>query len=167
MDAARTDHVNTYIEIDWHAGPRAGLRPRFEMAEDSQSQLDQCFELGRVLIAFRRPVVVGHLQLVPTARSAEIELNNMAVVPEERGVGLGRALVGSDVTRCKAEGWARMVVGAGAADGGNLRFYQRVVFRLLSVERDAFTAATGYPDPILINGIPLLDRVWLAQDLSR
>ena len=58
-----------------------------------------------------------------------------------------------------------MLVATGAADVGNLRFYQRMGFRLLSVERDAFTPATGYPTPIVIDGIPLRDRVWLSQDL--
>ena len=52
-----------------------------------------------------------------------------------------------------------------AADIGNLRFYQRVGFRFTVVERDAFTAATGYPDPIVIDGVPLRDGVWLARDL--
>jgi hypothetical protein len=58
-----------------------------------------------------------------------------------------------------------MVVSTAAADTGNLRFYQRVGFRLRSIDRDAFTPATGYPDPIVIDGIPLLDRVWLSQDI--
>jgi GNAT superfamily N-acetyltransferase len=155
----------TTVEIDWHVGPHAELRPLFEFADDSQSQLDQYLELGRVLVARRGPVVLGHLQLVPTTRSGEIELKNMAVVPEQRGNGVGRALVVSAILRCGAEGWSRMVVATATADIGNLRFYQRLGFRLLSVERDAFTAATGYPDPIVIDGIPLLDRVWLSQDL--
>jgi hypothetical protein len=59
-----------------------------------------------------------------------------------------------------------MVVGTAAADIGNLRFYQRTGFRLLAIDRDAFTAATGYPDAIVIDGIPLLDRVWLSKDLN-
>jgi hypothetical protein len=58
-----------------------------------------------------------------------------------------------------------MVVATATADVGNLRFYQRLGFRLLSVDRDAFTPMTGYPDPIVIDGIPLLDRVWLSQEL--
>jgi hypothetical protein len=32
-----------------------------------------------------------------------------------------------------------------------------------SVERDAFTPATGYPPGLLIDGIELRDRVWLDQ----
>ena len=71
----------------------------------------------------------------------------MAVVPAERGTGVGRALVVSALRRCRAEGWHRMVVATAAADVGNLRFYQRLGFRMLAVERDAFTPATGYPDP--------------------
>jgi hypothetical protein len=32
-----------------------------------------------------------------------------------------------------------------------------------SVERDAFTAATGYPPGLCIDGIELRDRVWLDR----
>ncbi len=162
----RTEGRLAGVEIDWHDGPRAELRQLFELAEDSESQLDQYVELGRVLVAARGPVVLGHLQLVPATHPGEIELKNMAVVPEQRGAGVGRALIRSATLRCEAEGWSRMVVATAAADVGNLRFYQRSGFRLLSVERDAFTAATGYPQPIVIDGIALLDRVWLARDLA-
>jgi GNAT superfamily N-acetyltransferase len=153
------------FEIDWHTGTRASLRPMFELAEDSQSQLDQYLELGRVLVARRGDTLLGHLQLVPGPQPGDIELKSLAVVPEERGTGLGRALVSSAVERTASEGWLRMVVSTAAADTGNLRFYQRVGFRLLAVDRDAFTPATGYPDPIVIDGIPLLDRVWLSRDI--
>ena len=151
--------------IDWHVGTRAALRPLFELADDSQSQLDEYLELGRVLVAVQGPTVVGHLQLVPTTQPGEIELKSMAVVAARRGTSVGRALVTTALERCRAEGWVRMLVGTGAADVGNLRFYQRMGFRMLCVERDAFTPATGYPDPIVIDGIQLLDRVWLSQDL--
>ncbi len=153
------------IELDWHVGPRAELRPLFELAEDSRSELDGSLYRGRVLVAVRGSSTVGHLQLVPTTNADEIELKNMAVQSAWHGTGIGRALVADAIARCTAEGWSRIVVATAAADTGNLRFYQRVGFRLLSVERDAFTAATGYPVPIAIDAIPLLDRVWLSQDL--
>jgi DNA-binding transcriptional ArsR family regulator/N-acetylglutamate synthase-like GNAT family acetyltransferase len=153
------------VEIDWHAGPRSELRPLFELAEDSQMQLDRYLELGRVLVAVRGSEMVGHLQLVPMARERELELKNMTVVPQQRRTGVGRGLVAAALRASAAEGWSRMLVATGAADVGNLRFYQRLGFRLLSVERDAFTPATGYPTPIVIDGIPLRDRVWLSHDL--
>ncbi|MEP6954728.1 MAG: GNAT family N-acetyltransferase, partial [Solirubrobacteraceae bacterium] len=93
---------------DWHVGPRAGLRPLFELAEDAQSQLDHHLGLGRVLVASRGSVTLGHLQLVPTKQSGEIGLKNMAVVPAQRGTGVARALITAAIHRCGAEGWSRM-----------------------------------------------------------
>jgi predicted N-acetyltransferase YhbS len=159
------DHMDE-VQIAWHVGPREALRTLFELAEDSTTQLDQYLDDGSVLVAARGSTIVGHLQLVPTTRTGEIELKNMAVLPAEQGLGVGRALVVEATARCTTQGWSRMVVGTAAADIGNLRFYQRTGFRLLAVDRDAFTAATGYPDAIVIDGIPLLDRVWLALDLD-
>lgn len=153
------------MDIDWYDGERDALRPLFEYAEDSAAQLDGYLPLGRVLVARRAGTVVGHLQLVPTSQPTEIELKNMAVCPDQRGTGVGRALVEDAVRRCKEEGRPRLIVATAAADIGNLRFYQRVGFRLRAIERDAFTPATGYPEAVDIDGIPLLDRVWLARDL--
>jgi len=153
------------IDVDWYVGSREELRQLFELAEDSRAQLDDYLHQGRVLLARHGPATLGHLQLMATARAGEVELKNMAVQPEHRGAGVGRALVESAIIRCGAEGWSRMVVATAAADTGNLRFYQRLGFRFRSVERDAFTPATGYPDVIVIDGIPLLDRIWLCQDL--
>jgi GNAT superfamily N-acetyltransferase len=160
-----TERDGVAMEIDWSTGPRAEIRHLFELAEDSQIQLDRYLDLGRVLIARRDARTIGHLQLIPGTQDNEIEVKSLAVVPEERGTGVGRTLVRAAVQRCTSEGWSRLLVATATADIGNLRFYQRVGFRMLSVERDAFTPATGYPDPIVIDGIPLRDRVWLSQDL--
>jgi hypothetical protein len=54
-----------------------------------------------------------------------------------------------------------LVVATAAAGIDTLRFYQRTGFRLRSVERDAFTAAEGYPPDRRLHGIELRDRVWL------
>ena len=102
---------------------------------------------------------------MPTGVSDEIEIKNMAVVPAEQGNGVGRGLVEEALRRCVAEQLTRVLVATAAADPGNLRFYQRLGFRMQSIEPDAFTPATGYPEPIVIDGIPLRDRVWLAQSV--
>jgi GNAT superfamily N-acetyltransferase len=154
------------MEIDWYTGPRTELRPLFELADDSPLNLDQYIDLGHVLVARRDTRALGHLQLIPGPRSGDIELKSLAVVPEAQGLGVGRALVDAAVQWCASEGWSTLVVSTAAADVGNLRFYQRVGFRMRSVERDAFAPATGYPDPIVIDGIPLRDRVWFSRDLS-
>jgi predicted N-acetyltransferase YhbS len=89
----------------------------------------------------------------------------MAVLTSRRGTGIGAALVEAAVRGPAEAGYARMVVATSSADLDNLRFYQRRGFRFERVERDAFGPESGCPDPIVIDDIPLRDRLWLSQDL--
>jgi ribosomal protein S18 acetylase RimI-like enzyme len=148
------------LRVERHTGPRGELRALFEEAEDSAAQLDGYLAAGDVLVAVEGERVVGHLQLI------DGEIKNMAVAPAHRGRGIGRRLVEAAVDRAQAEGRTQLAVATAAADAGNLRFYQRAGFRLRSVERDAFTPATGYPTPTVIDGVELRDRVWLDRDVA-
>ena len=154
------------IDIRWHDGDRAALRDLFALAEDSAEQLDRYLDLGRVLVAIEEGTIVGHLQLVDGHDAAEAELQSMAVAEHRQRRGIGRALVERAVAACRVRGVRRLLVATAAADIANLRFYQRVGFRMLRVERDAFTASEGYPDGLLIDGIPLRDRVWFSMSLD-
>jgi predicted N-acetyltransferase YhbS len=149
--------------IEPHRGPRAALRPLFELAEDSAAELDSYLHDGEVLVAVADDAIVGHLQLVDTDRPGRLEIKNMAVREELQGRGIGARLVRAALDSAAARSATEVVVATGAADVGNLRFYQRQGFRMRSVERDAFTEATGYPPGIEIDGIPLRDRVWLDR----
>ena len=103
--------------------------------------------------------IVGHLQLV------DGEIKNMAVAPSHRGLGIGRALIDAAVERSRAGGRTTITVATATADVGNLRFYQRAGFRFRTVERDAFTTASGYADGTVIDGIELRDRIWLDREV--
>jgi GNAT superfamily N-acetyltransferase len=147
------------VTIEQYAGDRGRIRALFELAEDSADALDAYIDAGRVLVAWEGDEPIGHLQLV------DGEIKNMAVEESHQRRGVGAALVASAIELARKERIASLVVATAAADTGNLRFYQRLGFRLRSVERDAFTPATGYPDAIEIDGIPLRDRVWLDRSL--
>ena len=152
--------VDPHIRIEIYDGPRDGVRALFELAEDSATELDSYLQLGRVLVAVTvNGEIVGQLQLVDIDYR-RVELKNMAVAEARQGRGIGRALVHAAVDLVEAEGYTVLVVATAAADIGNLRFYQRLGFRMRSIEPDAFTTATGYPPGIRIDGIDLRDRVW-------
>jgi GNAT superfamily N-acetyltransferase len=148
------------MRIELHTGDREALRPAFELAEDSRAELDAYIGAGEVLVALEGAERVGHLQLVGD------EIKNMAVVETRRGRGVGRALVTAAIERARDERIEVLRVATGAADTGNLRFYQRLGFRMRSIERDAFTPANGYPAGIEVDGIELRDRVWLDLRLD-
>ena len=151
------------VRIETYRGSRDDLRPLFELAEDSAAELDSYIDAGRVLVAVSGDEVIGHLQLTGTGNPRRAEIKNMAVRETCQGQGVGRLLVQAAVELATAEGVTTVAVATAAADLGNLRFYQRQGFRMRSIERDAFTAATGYPSGLCIDGIELRDRVWLDR----
>jgi N-acetylglutamate synthase-like GNAT family acetyltransferase len=153
------------VEIGWHTGERMSLRGLFALAEDSPQRLEASLDRGRVLVAQDDGQVVAYLQLVESDAADQAELLSMAVVGDHQHQGLGRALVARAIAECRAEGVRTLLVATAAADTGNLRFYQRLGFRMLQIERDAFTVADGYPEGLAIEGIPLRDRVWLTLSL--
>ncbi len=155
------------VRIAWHTADRAQLRELFALAEDSPQRLDAAIVRGRVLAATEDGVIVGYVQLVEAAPPGEAELLSMAVAEDRQGQGLGRALVECAIAECRAAGARTLLVATAAADVGNLRFYQRLGFRMLRIERDAFTPADGYPEGLTIDGIPLRDRVWLSLALDQ
>jgi GNAT superfamily N-acetyltransferase len=154
------------IAVREHTGPRDPLRPLFALAEDSAAELDGYIGAGRVLVATDGEAVVGHLQLTETGSADELEVKNMAVLERRQRRGVGRALMAAALELARARGCSSLLVATAAADIGNLRFYQRLGFRMRSIERDAFTAATGYAPGIVIDGIELRDRVWLDRPVG-
>ncbi|MGH3549397.1 MAG: GNAT family N-acetyltransferase [Pseudonocardiaceae bacterium] len=138
----------------------------FELAEDSSEQLDSYIDSGRVLVAVAANEPIGHIQLVDTGRRGEVEVKNLAVAETRQGRGIGRMLMAAAIDEVAAASGSRLLVATAAAGTGNLRFYQRLGFRLPSIERDAFTTATGYPAGIRWDGIELRDRVWLDLTLE-
>ena len=150
------------VRVEEYAGPHRDLLWSFREAEDSETLLDAYVDQGRVWVAREADVVLGHLQAVPRD-DGTWEVTNTAVVATARGRGVGRALLERAVAEARAAGAIRVVLATGAADIGNLRFYQRCGFRMTRVVPDAFGPETGYPDPIWIDGILLRDQVWFER----
>jgi GNAT superfamily N-acetyltransferase len=152
------------LTIDWFEGSREALADLFALADDSAAAVSRYRDLGRVLVARDGSTIVGHLQLTAGERD-DAKVKSLAVRHDRQGHGVGRLLIERAAAICREEGRATLLVATAAADTAVLRFYQRSGFRMLRVERDAFTSAAGYP-PIEVDGIPLRDRVWLSLTLS-
>jgi GNAT superfamily N-acetyltransferase len=155
----------TDIDVSEYTGSHRDLAWSFRLAEDSESQLAAYIDLGRVWVA-RTPSgdVVGHLQAVPRAGDTW-EVTSTAVSEASRGQGVGRLLLEHAVDVARSAGVTRVILATATADVGNLRFYQRCGFRMTHVVQDAFTSYQGYPDGIVIDGVPLRDQVWFERRL--
>jgi len=156
-----TLHVMTATRIAPYAEDRAALRSLFRLADDSDPEIERYLWRGTILVATEGDAIVGYVQIVDTDVATTCELKSLAVVEAHRGLGLGRQLIEAGLAYARERGATRALIATGAADTHLLRFYQRIGFRMLRVERDAFTPAAGYPADLFVDGIRLLDRVWL------
>lgn len=146
--------------IERFRGPRSELLSLFQEADDSTKAIESYMEGGEVLVARNRQGrIIGHVQLI--AAAAEWEIKSLAVLSMWRGQRIGSALVRAALEHAFSRGAVCVIVATATADAGNIRFYQRLGFRMNRVEPDAFTAEGGYPVSS-VDGIPLRDRVWFS-----
>jgi ribosomal protein S18 acetylase RimI-like enzyme len=166
---ARTLRTAAAPGIAAYTGERAALLPLFRLADDSDQEIASYLTRGAVLVATDGSALVGHVQMIEPSREprgpsdapAAWELKSLAVADRHRQHGLGRRLVEAGLAYARGHGASRVLLATGAADTALLRFYQRIGFRMLRIERDAFTSAAGYPPDLRVDGIRLLDRAWL------
>jgi putative oxidoreductase len=150
--------------IERFAGSRSALLPLFQQADDSPDEIGSYLEAGEVLVARRGEQIVGHVQAM--ALGETWELKSVAVIESERGCGIGTALICAALNAAWSSGVGRVLIATATADIDNLRFYQRLGFRIDRVERDAFSIERGY-GPREVDGIPLRDRAWLSIEPPR
>jgi ribosomal protein S18 acetylase RimI-like enzyme len=153
------------MRIRLYDGDREALRHLFRLADDSDREIDGYMAKGEVLVAEDGGEIVGQLLLTPTDEPGAAEVKSLAVLEERQRAGIGRALIDDAAERSRRRGANRLLVSTAAASTGDLRFYQRAGFRMLRVERDVFGPEQGYADGIVVEGIPLRDRVWLDRAL--
>jgi len=92
----------------------------------------------------------------------EAEIMNVAVALEHQRTGIGRAMMEFAVECAKVRGATTVSVGTGNSSLGELRFYQRLGFRITGVSRDYFG---DYDPPIFEEGIHCLDMIHLSRAL--
>jgi lactoylglutathione lyase len=151
------------LTIEPFRGSRSDLLPLFKQADDSPIMIASYIQLGEVLVARRGKDIIGHIQIV--GNGAEREIRSIAVLEQQRGQGVGAALVRAVLEQAFSVGISRVSVATATADIDNLRFYQRIGFRMERVERNAFTVDHGYSS-LEVDGICLHDRVWLSIDVT-
>ena len=146
--------------IEAFHGSRQELLPLFTQADDSPMEINRYLEQGEVLVARREQQIVGHVQLV--AAGDDWEIKSIAVVETLQGQGIGSSLLQAALKQAFSAGANRVLVATATADIGNLRFYQRLGFRMERIERDVFGTDRGYPAGLETDGIPFRDRVWFS-----
>ncbi len=131
-------------------------------ADPLRSLIDSYIHQSTVMGLMEGDAVIAVVVLLPRDRQV-VEVMNIAVAPSHQGKKLGKLLLAAAVERSRHQGTKHMLVGTGSSSISQLAFYQKMGFRLESIDRDYFVR--HYPEPIYENGIWCRDRVILTLDL--
>lgn len=142
---------------------RAELIPLLLLADPSEAQIRTYLDRGRLFVLSVDDEPVGALHLDPLDDETA-EIRNVAVKEEHQGKGYGRQLLAHAIGAARTSGLKRLIVSTGNSSIGNLAFYQKVGFRMVKIEPDYFTR--HYPEPIIEDGIPCIDRIELHRHLG-
>lgn len=132
------------------------------LADPSEEKVRSYLPESRCFVAARDGVVVGACVVQPRGAGAH-EIMSIAVDPGCQKSGYGTALLKWVVDHYRGSGARQLEVGTGTF-GYQLAFYQRLGFRVTSIDPDFFVE--NYPEPIFENGIQLFDMLRLTLRYS-
>jgi ribosomal protein S18 acetylase RimI-like enzyme len=145
---------------------RERFLPLLLLADESEQQVRSYMQRGDLYVyASEAERDAAGVILAVAAGGATVELKAVAVARHLQGQGLGLRMMRAVIGDLRARGVRRVIVGTANAGIGQLAYYQKAGFRLLSVERDFFSPERGYPSHLEDNGIRLRDMVWMDQEL--
>jgi ribosomal protein S18 acetylase RimI-like enzyme len=131
------------------------------LADPSEQRIRRYLIGAHAFVGIKNSVPVSVL-VTRWRNTEEAEIMNVAVAPEHQRTGIGRAMMEFAVEDAKVRGATRIAVGTGNSSLGELRFYQRLGFRITGVSRDYFG---DYDPPIFEEGIRCLDMIHLHREL--
>ncbi len=140
--------------------PNDELMALLLLADPDEKQVSTYLQDAEIFVVYLKSEKVGLVVL--SNQNDEFEIKNIAVKPEFQGKGIGRSLIEKIKTRVKELGAQAFTVGTGNSSLGQLEFYQRCGFRIISVSPNYFLS---YHPPIYENGIRCIDMIVLRLDL--
>src|SRR3954463_16110040 len=117
---------------------RDAYLPLFRLAEDSEEQLLSYYQTGE-LYAYRTETGQPLGMVLVTHKAAgEVELKAVAIDEARQGRGIGQQMVKAVLAELRRAAVRHVIIGTGNCAIGQLAFYQKLGFRLCSIERDFF-----------------------------
>ncbi len=131
------------------------------MADEQKQMIDRYLFRAELYILKENGQTVGEIAV--TDENGVLEIKNLAVVPEARRRGCGRALI-EFIEKRYADRFEMLQVGTGDSPL-TVPFYRRMGFIPFRRECDFFTRY--YDHPIIEAGVTLRDMVYLQKKLQK
>jgi ribosomal protein S18 acetylase RimI-like enzyme len=132
------------------------------LADESEKIVKEYINLGDMFSILYKGETAGVI-LFTLHPGKIVEVKNMALAENFRGMGMGKAILQKAFSIYQAKGMQKMIVGTANSSIANLAFYQKAGFRMSEIKKDFFKK---YPEPIYENGIRALDMVVFEKNLQ-
>ncbi|MGD6967483.1 GNAT family N-acetyltransferase [Rossellomorea vietnamensis] len=131
------------------------------MADESEEAVRSYIAEGDLYAIHFEDVLAGVILFI-SVNDSTVELKNLAVIPEFRGRGIGKASIKEGLAIYKNQGKDRVIVGTANSSIENIAFYQKAGFRMYEIKKDFFL---NYPEPIFEYGIRAMDMIMFEKTL--
>ncbi|MGB3585665.1 MAG: GNAT family N-acetyltransferase [Tunicatimonas sp.] len=131
------------------------------LADPSEKQINTYLSQAKGYAAREGGRIVGAC-VVKVSGTSTVEIMNIAVYSDCQDRGIGTKLLRYAIDRASLDGTRKILVKTGTF-GYQLTFYQRLGFRVVSVERDYFL--NTYNEPLFESGIQHQDQLVLELRL--
>ena len=109
------------------ADDREALVPLLLEADESEPVLREYLHRGDLYRIVLEGELVGAVLLIPEG-PGDVEIKNIALSEERRGLGLGRAAIDAVADLVRGSGGGRLLVGTADSSIGTIAFYRHVGF---------------------------------------
>ncbi|ART75026.1 GNAT family N-acetyltransferase [Sutcliffiella horikoshii] len=137
--------------------------PYLIMADESETVVKEYIAEGQMFVIILGGGMVGGVALFVEELADVVELKNIALDPQFRGLGLGKQVIDLSFEIFREQGFRKMMVGTANSSIANLAFYQKAGFRMAEIRKDFFLK---YPEPIFEDGIQAVDMVVFERVLQ-
>lgn len=131
------------------------------MADENEEIVEKYIQTGKMYSINDLNEIVGVI-LFTFPTEEVVEIKNLALIESSRVKGYGNEVIQRAVCLFQEKGYRKIIVGTANSSIGNLTFYQKAGFRIVSIRKNFFL---NYPEPIIENGMRALDMILFEKIL--
>ncbi len=132
------------------------------LADEDPAMVDRYLYTGELFAIRKRKAVIGAILIIFPSKTT-IEIKNIALEPQARGLGYGKKAIQLVCDQFYLRNFKKIIVGTANSSIGNLAFYQKMDFRITEIRKDFFLQ---YEHPIIENGIRALDMIMMEKNIK-
>ena len=134
------------------------------LADETRDAIDEYINTSDIFVIEKGDAIVA-VYVLYAQNNTQVEIKNIAVIDKLQGMGIGHLLLEDASKRAIRAGYREIIVGTPDVSNALIHFYEDAGFVVYGKREDFYIK--NYPEPIIENGVRLVDMVLLKKDLEK